>query len=594
MRTGGTEGTGGGAGTDTVAGLLAARAGDDRIGLVAGDRSWTWDEVVRESRARAGVAFAHRPTDPSTPFHIGILLPNVPEYLFWLGGAALAGAVAVGINPTRRGADLARDIAFTCCHLVVTDGDGAALIDGLETGVPPERVLRVDRPVPAQEPAHGSAQKPVGIPTPEPTSTTPSAPHPAPTPVPEDLYLLLFTSGTTSAPKAVRCTQGRLAEIAARAGQYYGFVADDVCYCPMPLFHGNAIMALWAPALAAGARIALTPRFSASGFVDDARRYGATRFTYVGRALAYVLATEERPDDSDTPLRFGFGTEASARDRAEFERRFGCTLVEGYGSSEGGLAVNRTPDTPPGALGRPTDDVVAVNPETGEVCLRARIGPGGAVENPDEAIGELVNRSGPGRFEGYWRHPEAEAARVRNGWYWTGDLGYVDEDGFVWFAGRTDDWLRIDSENIAAAPVERILERHPDVVAAAVYAVPDPRTGDQVMAALELRPGTDPASFATGPDGSAGGLGAFLAGQDDLGTKWAPRFVRVTPAMPLTATGKITKAPLRAEGWRCGDPIFIRDGRELAYRPLTPADAETLDAEARDHDRQAHDRRGRG
>ncbi|MDA8365646.1 MAG: AMP-binding protein [Actinomycetota bacterium] len=584
MRTGGTEGTertrgsgttvrtGGAEPAGTIAALLAARAGDDRIGLVAGDRSWTWDEVVRESRARAAIALAHRPVDPSTPFHIGVLLPNVPEYLFWLGGAALAGAVAVGINPTRRGTDLARDIAFTCCHLVVTDGDGAALIDGLETGVPPGRVLRVDRPVAAPAPA----AEPGGGPTPE--------------PAPDDLYLLLFTSGTTSAPKAVRCTQGRLAEIAARAGQYYGFVAEDVCYCPMPLFHGNAIMALWAPALAAGARIALTPRFSASGFADDVRRYGATRFTYVGRALAYVLATDERPDDAETPLRFGFGTEASARDRAEFERRFGCTLVEGYGSSEGGLAINRTPDTPPGALGRATDDVVAVDPETGEVCLRARIGPGGAVENPEEAIGELVNRSGPGRFEGYWRHPEAEAARVRNGWYWTGDLGYVDEDGFVWFAGRTDDWLRVDSENIAAAPVERILERHPDVVAAAVYAVPDPRTGDQVMAALELRPGTDPTSFATEPDGSTAGLGAFLAGQDDLGTKWAPRFVRVTQTMPLTATGKITKAPLRAEGWRCGDPVFIRDGSELAYRPLTPADTAALDAEARDHDRLAHDR----
>ena len=495
----------------------------------------------------------------------------MPEYLFWLGGTALAGAVAVGINPTRRGADLARDIAFTCCHLVVTDGDGAALIDGLATGVPPGRVLRVDRRVPAPAPA------------PEPPA------GPTPEPAPDDLYLLLFTSGTTSAPKAVRCTQGRLAEIAARAGQYYGFVAEDVCYCPMPLFHGNAIMALWAPALAAGARIALTPRFSASGFVGDVRRYGATRFTYVGRALAYVLATEERPDDADTPLRFGFGTEASARDRAEFERRFGCTLVEGYGSSEGGLAVNRTPDTPPGALGRPTDDVVAADPETGEVRPRARIGPGGAVENPEEAIGELVNRSGPGRFEGYWRHPEAEAARVRNGWYWTGDLGYVDEDGFVWFAGRTDDWLRVDSENIAAAPVERILERHPDVVAAAVYAVPDPRTGDQVMAALERRPGTR----AAGIDAFATGLGAFLAGQDDLGTKWAPRFVRVAQAMPLTATGKITKAPLRAEAWRCNDPVFVRDGSELTFRPLTPADAAALDAEAHAHDRQAHDRRGR-
>ena len=518
-----------------------------------------------ESRARAAIALAHRPADPGTPFHIGVLLPNVPEYLFWLGGGALAGAVVVGINPTRRGAELARDITFTRCHLLVTDSAGASLLDGLETGITEERTIRIDRPAPPPA-TTGTA------------STAPGPDEPAVPPRPDSLYLLLFTSGTTSAPKAVRCTQGRLAEIAERAGQYYGFGPDDVCYCPMPLFHGNAIMALWAPALAAGARVALAPAFSASGFVDDVRRHEATRFTYVGRALAYVLATEERPDDADTPLRFGFGTEASARDRVEFERRFGCTLVEGYGSSEGGLAINRSPDTPPGALGRPTDDVVAVDPDTSRERERARIGPDGRLENPAEAIGELVNRSGPGSFEGYWRHPEADASRVRNGWYWTGDLGYVDEDGFVWFAGRTDEWLRVDSENFAAAPIERILERHPHVVAAAVYAVPDPRTGDQVMAAVELRPGVDPGTFAAG-------VGSFLANQADLGTTWAPRFVRVLDALPLTATGKITKSPLRADAWQCSDPVFVRDGRELAYRTLVSADAAALDAEVHAHGR---------
>ena len=101
----------------------------------------------------------------------------------------------------------------------------------------------------------------------------------------------IFTSGTTGSPKAVRCTQGRLAAIGWRASEIYGFERDDVCYCPMPLFHGNAVMALWAPALHVGACMALGGRFSASRFVDDVRRFGATRFTYVGKALAYVLAT---------------------------------------------------------------------------------------------------------------------------------------------------------------------------------------------------------------------------------------------------------------------------------------------------------------
>lgn len=546
-------------GQATVADLLEARAGDDRIGLAAGDEQWTWRQVVRESRSRAQWAASLRPGDPGAPFHIGVLLENVPDYLFWLGGAALAGAVVVGINPTRRGAELARDITFTECAVLVTDARGAALLDGLDTGVPPERTVRVDRD--AVPPAPGDDARAGARPT------------------RDQLYLLLFTSGTTSAPKAVQCTQGRLADIALRALEYYEFTADDVCYCPMPLFHGNAVMALWAPALAAGARMALTPRFSASGFIRDARRYGATRFTYVGKALAYILATPERSDDADTTLTRGFGTEASARDRAEFARRFGCTLVEGYGSSEGGLAINRGPDTPEGALGRPGEGVAVLDPESGEECELARFGPGGRMENPERAIGELVNRSGTSAFEGYWRHPEADAERLRNGWYWTGDLAYVDEDGFVWFAGRKDDWLRVDSENFSAAPVERILGRHPDLVAAAVYAVPDPRTGDQVMAAVELQPGAD-------PDRVAGGLDRFLSDQSDLGTKWAPRFVRVVPALPLTATGKITKPGLRRDAWVCTDPVYWRPGHDGgAYRRLGPADVTALTVEFATHGR---------
>jgi steroid-22-oyl-CoA synthetase len=374
----------------------------------------------------------------------------------------------------------------------------------------------------------------------------------------------------------VRCTQGRLAAIAGRAAEIYGFRRDDVCYCPMPLFHGNALMALWAPALSVGAAIALTRRFSASRFLPDVRRHRATRFTYVGKALAYVLATDESPDDAENTLRIGFGTEASAPDRAEFERRFGCDLVEGYGSSEGGASINVTADTPPGSLGVAGDDVAVLDPN-GDECPRARFDPSGKLLNAGEAVGEIVNRSGGRGFEGYYENPEADAERVRRDWYWTGDLGYRDEAGYFYFAGRGGDRLRVDSENFAAAPIERILERHPDVAAAAVYAVPDPRSGDAVMAALELRPGRsfDPAAFMT-----------FLAGEPDLGTKWAPRFVRLVPAMPLTATGKITKPGLVAQRWHTTDPVYWRPpDAGPGYRRLTDGDQESLRREFEHHGR---------
>ncbi len=131
-------------------------------------------------------------------------------------------------------------------------------------------------------------------------------------------------------------------------------------------------------------------------------------------------------------------------------------------------------------------------------CPPAELGDDGRLLNAGEAIGEIVGRNGLSPFEGYYANPEADAERGRDGWYWTGDLGYRDDDGTFYFAGRTADWLRVDGENFAAGPVERILGRFPGVAAVVVYGVPDPRTGDQVMAALELDAGVafDPAAFA--------------------------------------------------------------------------------------------------
>jgi fatty-acyl-CoA synthase len=224
---------------------------------------------------------------------------------------------------------------------------------------------------------------------------------------------------------------------------------------------------------------------------------------------------------------------------------------------------------PPEALGRPAEgvDVAVVDPGTGEECPRARFGPGRELLNAGEAVGEIVGRDGLGGFEGYWANPEADAARSRGGWYWTGDLGYRDEEGTFYFAGRTADWLRVDGENFAAGPVEAVLARFPGVAAALVYGVPDARTGDQVMAALELAPGAafDPAAFA-----------AFLAVQPDLGTTWAPRFVRVVGALPVTATGKVDRKPLRAERWETADPVWWRPSRAAAYRRLTADDVAAL------------------
>ncbi|HSS08841.1 MAG TPA: AMP-binding protein, partial [Acidimicrobiales bacterium] len=332
-------------------------------------------------------------------------------------------------------------------------------------------------------------------------------------------------------------------------------------------------------ALGRGATVALRRKFSASGFLGDVRTYRASYFNYVGRALAYILATPPSPDDRDNQLRLGFGTEASAQDMERFAERFGCQIIESYGSSQGVMSIRCRPDSPPTSLGLPaseTMDVIIANRATGEECARARFDEHGRLTNSDEAIGEIVNRAGASSFEGYYKNEQAMADRLSRGWYWSGDLGYRDLDGWFYFAGRGSDWLRVDSENFAAAPIERILFRYPGVIMAGVYPVSDSRTGDQVMAALELEDGKrfDPVEFR-----------AFLASQADLGTKWAPRFVRIVNTMPLTGTNKINKQPLRLEQWSTEDPVFWAPQRGGAYRSLTGADISDLRRQFDNHGR---------
>ncbi len=257
----------------TAAQLAAGRAGDDGVGLVSDDRRWTWCEVVARSERVAGWLAERR---RNAPFHVGVLLDNTPEYLVTLFGAALAGATVVGLNNTRRGAELARDVRHTDCGLVVTGPGEAGLLEGLDPGAPVEVVGPgwMEEPVPAGASWAGFGRAVE----------------------PGDLFVLIFTSGSTGAPKAVRMTHRRAARAAASA-TWLG--RDDVLYSAMPLFHGNALNAIVLPAPASGATIALRPPFSASEFMPDVRRYGATFFSTVGRALAYVLATPESPEDRE-------------------------------------------------------------------------------------------------------------------------------------------------------------------------------------------------------------------------------------------------------------------------------------------------------
>jgi fatty-acyl-CoA synthase len=492
----------------TVTKLLVPLAEIDDRGVYFEDSYTSWQDHLRHGAAIA--AALNDRLNPTKPPHVGVLLENTPFFSAMLTAAGMSGIVPVGLNPVRRGDALARDIAHADCQVVLADSNSAASLGDIAH-------LNVDSVKWADEvAAHRDA---------EPHFQSASA---------ADLFMLIFTSGTSGEPKAVKCNHGKVAIAGVTMTQRFDLGRDDVCYVSMPLFHSNAVLVGWAVAAACQGSLALRRKFSASNFLVDVRRFGATYANYVGKPLSYVLATPERPDDADNPLRAVYGNEGVPGDIERFGRRFGCVVQDGFGSTEGGVAIARTPETPAGALGPLPEGVGIVDPDTGDPC-------------PPGVVGELVNTAGPGRFEGYYNDEAAEAERMAGGVYHTGDLAYRDDAGYAYFAGRLGDWMRVDGENLGAAPIERVLLRCPDVTEVAVYAVPDPVVGDQVMAALVLAPGTE---F------DAEKFRAFLAEQPDLGPKQWPSYVRVSDELPRTVTFKVLKRQLAAQGVDCGDPVW--------------------------------------
>jgi fatty-acyl-CoA synthase len=359
-----------------------------------------------------------------------------------------------------------------------------------------------------------------------------------------------------------------------------GIGPDDVGYVCMPLFHSNAVQVGWAPSLVTPCAVGLGRRFSASRWLGDVRRYGATYFNYTGKPLAYLLAQPEQPDDADNPLRVAFGNEGSPEIVDSFSRRFDVEVIDAYGATEGGVAVNRDADMPPGALGRSPAHVQVVD-DDGNEKPPAELDERGRVLNAEASVGEIVNTQGVGPFEGYYNNDGATATTTRFGWYWSGDLGYKDAQGFLYFAGRNADWIRVDGENFPAGPIEEALRKAPGVVLAAVYGVPDDQAGDQVMVGLVVADDRafDRAEFAR-----------WLDSQAAIGPKWRPRYVRILRDPPTTGTNKIVKRTLVYQKFRAdrvgGDDCFVRNRGDHDFRAFTEADESDLRASFVRHGRE--------
>ena len=537
---------------DTFAEVVRSRLGDEHEGLRFEGRSWTWDEVVRESAVRASLLRTYVSGPGRAQRHVGVLLQNVPDFVFWMLGASLNGDVIVGINPTRRGRELVHDIEHSDCDVLVTEPLYRDELDDSAWSLSGDRVLDVES-VRYSEllDAHRGADLPAELPD------------------PAAILLLLFSSGSTGAPKAVICTQGRLGRLTESMTDRISLHRNSISYMCLPLFHGHAIMMNLATSARAGATVVMVRKFSASRFIRDIRENNVTFFNYVGRVLSYILSNPADDGDADNRLEVAFGSEASPAEVEAFRKRFGCEVREGYGASEGVIRITPTADSPRNSLGLPAVGVVAeIRNERNEVCPPAEFDESGLLLNAEESTGEIVVVGRGTSFEGYYKNPEAMADRLKFGGrdFWTGDLAYRDREGYFYFGGRSSDWLRVDGENFGTAPVERILVRYPRFSGVHAYAVPDPRTGDQLMCAVTLVEGEvfDPVDFER-----------FLCEQPDLSKKWRPTFIRVMDEVPTTANGKINKAPLRAVAWESED-VWYAAPRTGGYVQFTETDKAAL------------------
>jgi crotonobetaine/carnitine-CoA ligase len=342
---------------------------------------------------------------------------------------------------------------------------------------------------------------------------------------PGDLAVLIPTSGTTGKSKLV--TQTHLAYAMAGVGFPYWMelTAEDRLLTSLPLFHINAAAYSVLGSLAVGAGLVLVPQFSASGFLETARRHRATEFNAIGAMLEILMRQPVRPDDAENDLRLCYTGPSPARAWQEaFEQRFGLRVVCGYAMSESpyGL-IWRHGQRPFGTLGAPRQ-----HPTLGTVN-KARVVDESGQDVRTGDVGELMLHN-PTVTRGYWRMPEQTGATVVDGWLHTGDLVTADDDGNYTFVSRRKEVMRRRGLNLSPTEVEDAIATHPDVLEVAVVAVPSDLTEDEVKAFVVAAPGRS-LDFEQLREWTAARLSAFKV----------PRFWQGLDALPRTPTSRVAK-----------------------------------------------------
>jgi long-chain acyl-CoA synthetase len=459
-----------------------------RIALQAGRRAITFAELQRASVA-AGTLLTRSGVGPGD--HVGLVLPNVPEFAAAYYGILRTGAVAVPLSPASTRPEVAS---------IADDADARRVLVWRHLRWPAvrqaDRVLSVAPgsfyDIPSAAPAPGRLiARDAG-----------------------DTAAILYTSGSSGQPKGVELTHGNLVENARATASLFGYGPADRVLGALPLFHCFGQTCVLNAALLAGATVVLVDGVDADG-VDRLLRRGAVSVA-VGMPSMFsaIMALDGAEPAPEAGLRLGVsgGAALGADVLRAFEARFDCTVLEGYGLTETSpvASFNRPERRKVGSIGTPIEGV--------EMKL---------------VDGEIVIR-GHNVMKGYWRRPAETAAVLSpDGWLRTGDLGRVEPDGTFYVVGRLSDVIIRDGRNISPAEIEAVLCAHPAVREAAAVGVADPIHGEQLLACVALRPGTEVTEAEL-----AGHLRARLAGDKQ------PRFVWIVDALPTGPSGKVIKSAI--------------------------------------------------
>jgi crotonobetaine/carnitine-CoA ligase len=453
-----------------------------------------------------------------------LFLPNCIEYVYSWFGLSLIGGIAVPVNTAYKRDEMAYILNNAEVKGLVTD---PSLFDvaGAAAEMAPSVQVKLLRGVEGDVPA-GWTDYAVAHAAVKPLATLPEI-------SPNDISMLVYTSGTTGNPKGVMCTH--LMYVAAGQGfaHWTQATSDDRFFTCLPYYHANIQYYSTMGALAAGGTLVVVDRFSASRFWGQVRDAKATVVNFIGMMMPVLSKNDPSPDDKDNTVRLFYGSPSFPPEfLGAFQERFDTNIIVGFGMTETcfGTIENIGEERRAGSSGGPRQ-----HPQPGfENQVRIADAVTGVHVGVD-TVGEITIHN-PAIMPGYWRNDEQNAETLRDGWLYTGDLGWVDSEGFLYFVDRKKDIIRRRGENISSQEVENVVKRHPKVLDCAVLAVPSELGEDEVKAYVTPREGATP-----DPEE----LVYWCA--ENLAYFKVPRYWEVRDELPRTPSLRVRKDVLRQE-----------------------------------------------